>query len=149
MTFDRPKTADASCSRGSEQSELSHFPIKLQLLNPAAPFLKGSDLLLLADCAAAAYPGLHAGLLRGRTVAMGCPKLDDIDELIARLTAIVSEARPRSITVAVMEVPCCSGLVHAAHKALQAAGTNMPLHRVIISRDGKLIRREELKACND
>ncbi len=138
MTFDRNKGA-AQC--GDALSELTHFPIKLQLLNPMAPFLKGSDMLLLSDCSAAAYPNLHRDILKGRTVAMGCPKLDDVEAHIARLTDIFAHADLKSLTVVTMEVPCCGGLMYIAEKAKEASGSNTPIKRIITSRDGQIIQR--------
>lgn len=139
MTFERPACECDGASAGAAASQLSHFPIKLQLLNPAAPFLKGAELLLLADCAAAAYPDLHSRLLRGRAVAMGCPKLDDADAHIQRLADILKHSGLAAITIVQMEVPCCGGLVHITEKALEASGVRLPVKRIIISRDGKLL----------
>lgn len=125
-------------------STLGHFPIKLQLLRPDAPFLKGADLLLLADCAAACYPDLHARLLPGRAVAMGCPKLDDLQAHIERLSEIIRLAKPGSITVVHMEVPCCRGFVYAAQKAIEQAGVEVPLGRLMVGRSGEILEAEGL-----
>jgi ferredoxin len=125
-------------------SSLGHWPVKLQLLGPHAPFLKGSDLILLADCAAAAYPALHQDLFQDRTVAMGCPKLDDLDAHIDRLTEILREASPHSLTVVHMEVPCCSAFVPAARQAIERAGVEIPLEVVIISRTGEILSRQSI-----
>lgn len=122
-----------------QASELTHWPIKLQLLNPAAPFLKDSDLVLLADCCAASMPDLHRRILKGASVAMGCPKLDDIEAHIGRLAEILKTARPRSLTVVHMEVPCCFGFVHAAQAAAQKAGVSIPMRRLKIARTGEII----------
>jgi ferredoxin len=124
-------------AQGSD-SELSHWPIKLKLLPPEAPFLKGADLVLLADCAGAALPDLHPRLLRGRAVAMACPKFDDLDGHINRLAAILEASRPKSLTVVIMEVPCCRGLLFAAEKAIEISGVKVPMKRMVVSRDGKI-----------
>lgn len=129
---------------GEIASELSHWPIKLQLIRPDSPFLKGSDLILLADCGAAAYPDLHRKLLKGRAVCMGCPKFDDIEGHIEKLAAILETARPKSLTVVIMEVPCCRGLVFAAEKAVEAAGSDVPLHLMVVARDGETLVDEKL-----
>lgn len=128
-------------------SGLGHFPVKLQLLGPGAPFLRGADLLLLADCVAAAYPDLHAKLLPGKAVAMGCPKLDDLEAHISRLAEILKGADIKSLTVAHMEVPCCNGFVYAAQEALKRAGLNIPLGRIKISADGRILEEEQPKAA--
>jgi ferredoxin len=124
---------------GEAHSELSHWPIKLKLLPPEAPFLKGADLVLLADCSAAAYPNLHLRLLRGRAIVMACPKFDDLEGQINRLAAILEASHPKSLTVVIMEVPCCRGLLFAAEKAIELSGVNVPLKKMVISRDGKII----------
>jgi len=136
----KPKGAACQGEPAAEQaSELTHWPIKLQLLNPAMPFLKDTDLVLLADCCAASMPDLHRKILRGGSVAMGCPKLDDIEAHIARLADILRTARPKSLTVVHMEVPCCFGFVQAALTAAQRAGASMPMRRVKIARTGEII----------
>jgi NAD-dependent dihydropyrimidine dehydrogenase PreA subunit len=125
-------------------SALGHWPIKLGLLGPGAPFLQGADLLLLADCVAAAYPALHQKLLPGRAVAMGCPKLDDMEAHIDRLAEIIRGAEVESLTVVHMEVPCCFGFVVAGQKAIRISGRDIPLRRVKISRTGELLEETEV-----
>ncbi len=125
-------------------SRLGHWPIKLQLIGPGAPFLKGADLLLLADCAGSSFPGLHQTVLKGRAVAMGCPKLDNLEAHIERLTEIVACADLRSLTVVRMEVPCCRGFVHAAEQAVQRAGAKLPLIEMVISRNGVVMSEEKI-----
>ncbi|HDP25322.1 MAG TPA: 4Fe-4S ferredoxin [Deltaproteobacteria bacterium] len=128
----------------STPSELTHWPVKLQLLSPNANYLKNSDLLLLADCVAVASANLHADFLRGRTVAIGCPKLDNLEAHITRLADILSTARPRSLTVVRMEVPCCSAFVHGALDALHRSGVTVPLSEIVISRHGEVIQQRSL-----
>ena len=124
-------------------SRLSHWPVKLRLLNPAAPYLSGSDLLLLADCAAVACPDLHDRLLAGRTVALACPKFEDVDLAIERLSDIIRAASPASITVAHMEVPCCNGLFVIAERAVAKSGAAVPVARIILARSGQLITKDD------
>lgn len=123
-------------------SMLGHWPIKLQLLRPSMPFLQGAPLVLLADCAAVAFPDLHRKILRGNAIATGCPKLDDLHAHIRRLAEIIKGARPRSITVVHMEVPCCGGLAFAAKQAMLDGGAEIPLRRIIISIRGELLEEE-------
>ena len=124
---------------GKAASSLGHWPIKLRLVNPSMPFLKGSDFVLLADCAATAYPGLHQDILPGKAVVMGCPKFDELDQYIEKLTEILKVAKPASFTVVYMEVPCCLGFVHAAKKAVEQAETGIKLKTMLIARDGKIL----------
>jgi len=123
-------------------SQLGHWPVKLQLLSPAAPFLRGSDMLLLADCCGVASPMLHNRFLKGRTVAIACPKLDDVEKHIGRLAEILAKATPKTLTVVHMEVPCCTGLVHVALEALKRSGVNIPMNKIVISRSGEILAEE-------
>jgi len=138
----------AGSSEGKEadvSSQLGHWPIKLQLLGPDAPFLKGSDLILMADCSAASYPNLHRDFLSGRTIALGCPKLDDLEAHIEKLAQILETAKPKSLTVLYMEVPCCRGFVFAAHKAAGKAGVDLPIRAVMVGRTGEILKEEEIE----
>lgn len=141
-----PSASAADAEAGPQASSLGHWPVKLQLLGPGAPFLMGADLVLLADCFAAAYPDLHARLLPGKAVAMGCPKLDDVQAHIDRLAEILKHSQIKSLTVAHMQVPCCHGFIFAAKKALEKAGVDIPAERIEISPGGEILAREEIKA---
>lgn len=144
MVLDHGKSASEEGPAGTIQSALGHWPIKLQLLGPGAPFLKDSDLILLADCTAASFPDLHRRLLAGRTIAMGCPKLDDLEAHITRLADILEGAHPRSLTVAYMEVPCCYGFVHAAQEAVKRSGVDLAVGRLKIGRKGEILEEEQI-----
>jgi len=114
-------------------STLRHWPVQLNLVPVKAPFFSGADLLLMADCVAVAYPDLHARLLRGRSVVVGCPKFDDARAYVGKLTEILRLNDVRSLTVAYMEVPCCSGLDRIAELALEASGKTIPMRRLVVS----------------
>lgn len=100
-------------------------------------------MLLLADCCAVASPDLHERLLSGRTVAIACPKLDDVGRHVSRLSEILSEATPRALTVVHMEVPCCTGLVHAAIEAMELAHVDIPLRHIVIDRGERSLHRSK------
>lgn len=131
----------AAPAAGPVSSQLGHWPIKLGLLGPQAPFLQGADLLLLADCAAASLPDLHPRLLPGRAIALACPKLDDAKAHINRLAQILAGAKPRSLTVVHMEVPCCKGLEYITQQASQLAGLDIPRGSIVVSRDGRILQQ--------
>jgi hypothetical protein len=107
--------------------------VQLKLVPPAASFLKGADLLLVADCVPFAMADFHARVLRGRPVVVGCPKLDDPRFYADKLAEILRQAQPRSLTVVFMEVPCCSMLVGIAEQARRSAATDTPLKEVCVS----------------
>ncbi len=148
VTMDLKSGESSPASQGTDAdvaSRLGHWPIKLQLLAPHAPFLKDSDLILMADCSAAAYPNLHRDFLPDRAIALGCPKLDDLEAHIEKLADILGAARPRSLTVLYMEVPCCRGFVFAAQKAAEQAGVDLPIKAIMIGRTGEILREEEIE----
>jgi ferredoxin len=144
MELKKNPCCNDTASAGVATSQLGHWPIKLQLLGPQAPFLKNADLVLLADCVAVAYPDLHRKILKGKAVAIGCPKLDDLEAHIERLAEILAGAQPNSLTVVHMEVPCCSGFLYAATEAIERSGVKVPLKKIIISRSGEVLTDEEL-----
>lgn len=135
------EAAAATGTGPAMESTLGHWPIKLGLLGPNAPFLQGANLLLLADCAAASIPNLHAEYISGRAIALACPKLDNMEAHIERLAGILDGARPASLTVVHMEVPCCMGLDFMAKQAMAKAGLEIPLGRIQVSREGKVLER--------
>ena len=120
-------------------SQLTHWPVQLKLVPPAAAWLQGADLLLTADCVPFAFADFHAQFLRGHAVVVGCPKLDDAEYYAEKLATILKAARPPSLTVVHMEVPCCSGLTRVAEAAREAAGVDVPLHDVTVSIEGEVV----------
>jgi Pyruvate/2-oxoacid:ferredoxin oxidoreductase delta subunit len=136
------QAANAPVGQASNTSELSHWPIQIRLVPSNAPFLKGADLLVAADCTPLAYPGFHKDFLKGKVVMVGCPKFDDVEGYIQKFTDVFKEADIRSITVIIMEVPCCSGLPMILKKAMEAAGKEIPLEEVVISTGGEILERK-------
>jgi ferredoxin len=106
----------------SARSQLCHWPVQLTLLPPQGEIWNNADVLIAADCVPFAMPDFHQRLLAGKTVAVGCPKLDDLNAYVEKLTHIFTHNSVRSVTVAHMEVPCCSGIVTAAQKAIELSG---------------------------
>ena len=115
--------------------ELRQWPIQLKLMPVTAPCFKGADLLIAADCTAFACGSFHADYMKGRVTLIGCPKLDGID-YSEKLAAILNGNDIASITVARMEVPCCSGIEAAARKATESIQKNIPLSVVTFSTTG-------------
>jgi hypothetical protein len=116
------------------------------LAPPTAPFLKNADLLISADCTPVAYPTFHRDFLEGKTVMMGCPKFDDAQAYVEKFAQIFSAASIKSVTVVVMEVPCCSGLPLIVKKGMELAGKAIPMERVIVSTRGEILKKEKLVA---
>jgi ferredoxin len=126
-------TADAG---GDHPSELRQWPVQMHLVPPTAPFLNGADLLLAADCAPFAHANFHRDILKGRALLIGCPKLDDGQAYLEKLTAMLRLNTIKSLTVAHMEVPCCSGLIQIAKRAIADSGKEVPLTTIRIGIQG-------------
>jgi ferredoxin len=122
-------------------SALSHWPIQIKLIPPHAPFLKGADLLVAADCTAVAYPDFHNSLLPGKAVLIGCPKFDDVDEYVQKFVDIFKQAGVKSVTVVDMEVPCCSKLPALVRHAMALAGKEIAFNEIVIGVRGQVVDR--------
>jgi ferredoxin len=118
-------------------SALTHWPVQIRLVPPSAPFLRGAHLLIAADCTPLAYPRFHDDLLRGKTVLLGCPKFDNAEEYVKKFAAIFETAAIKSITIVVMEVPCCQGLPVIVRKGMALAVKEIPIEIVVISTRGE------------
>ena len=122
----------------SRPSQLRQWPILLHLVPPQAPFLQQCDLLLAADCTSFAYADFHDRLLKGKTLLVGCPKFDNAQAYVEKLTAILQQNEIKSLTVARMEVPCCSGMTQIAQMAVQSSGKAVEIKEVIIGLQGDI-----------
>ena len=122
-------------------SRLGQWPVQLHLVSPGAPYLRGADLLVAADCVPFAYARFHEELLDGRRVLVGCPKLDDLAAYAQKLAEIFRRAEPRSVTVARMEVPCCGGIAQAARQALTVSGSKATFEVVTVGVAGAIVDR--------
>lgn len=129
----------AGCAADSAESALGHWPVQIRLVPPTAPFLKNANLLVLADCAAVALPALHREWLPGRVVLMGCPKFDDREAYVEKFADIFRTAGIRSVTIVVMEVPCCAGMPDIVTRGMAAAGMDVPQRQVVVGRGGAVI----------
>lgn len=126
-------------------SQLGHWPVQLKLVSPQAPYFKNADLLLAADCVPFAMGDFHNRLLSGRSVAVGCPKLDDAQLYIEKLAEIIKVGLPNSLTVSHMEVPCCSGLANIAKEAITRSGVILSFEDITIDLQGNIIKTETIK----
>jgi hypothetical protein len=128
-------------------SELTHWPVQLMLVPPHAPFLQGADLLICADCVPFAYPDFHRNFLAGKVVLVGCPKLDNLQLYAEKFKQIYAQAKPASVTVLKMEVPCCNGIAQAAVWARNEAASEIPLTVVTISIRGEKLAEQPLRTA--
>jgi len=127
------------------KSALSQWPIQITLIPPQAPFLEEADLLVAADCAPFVFPNFQRDFIQGRVVLVGCPKLDDGGSYIAKFTEIFKIRNIKSVTVPIIEVPCCSGLPMILKKAMEDAGKSVPTEVVVLSVKGEVLGRQPLQ----
>lgn len=128
---------------GEVPSELTQWPVQMHLINPAASSFAGADLLVAADCAAFSYGNFHNDYIKGRKLVIACPKLDQGKDIyIQKLTRLIDEARVNTITVVIMEVPCCGGLSQMIQTATQMASRKVPVKEVVISVRGEVLAEE-------
>ncbi|UCD08504.1 MAG: 4Fe-4S binding protein [Dehalococcoidales bacterium] len=120
-------------------SQLGHWPVQLTLVPPNAPFFQDANLVIASDCVPFAYPGFHHDFLKDRALVVACPKLDDFQAHLAKLTSILKQSSIKSLKVIHMEVPCCSGLVHMAKQAIQQSGKDIPMEEVTIGIKGEIL----------
>jgi NAD-dependent dihydropyrimidine dehydrogenase PreA subunit len=140
-----PQKKPVSAGNAAEmESALQHWPVQIMLVPPTAPFLKGADLLVLADCVPVAFPTLHRDFLNGKAVMMGCPKFDNTQAYIEKFAQICKLSGIRSITSVVMEVPCCSALPIIVKKGMELAKAPIPMEEVVISVRGKILERRQV-----
>ncbi len=120
-------------------SALSHWPVQIRLIPPAAPFLENCDLLIAADCCAVSYAGLQQDFIQGRVVMMGCPKFDDQQMYVDRFTELFKTRKLNSVTIMIMEVPCCSSMLQIVKKAYDDAGASVAIRQVVVSTQGQIL----------
>jgi ferredoxin len=135
-----------SVSSSDSPSALSHWPVQIRLVPPTAPFLKGADLLVAADCTPIAYPNFHRDFLTGKVVMMGCPKFDEADAYVEKFTEIFKVSGVKSVSVVTMEVPCCQGLPMIVRKGLELSKKKIPLEQIILSTRGEVLKTQKLMA---
>ena len=138
----RPAFGASSAARISETeqpSELHQFPVQLHLLNPQAPYFKGANVLLAADCTAFAVGNFHNKFLKGKILAIACPKLDsNIDHYLEKIESMIDDAEIDMLTVMIMEVPCCNGLVGIAKTARDRAKRHIPIKVIVVTVQGEV-----------
>ncbi len=122
---------------GRLQSELRQWPTQLHLVPPTAPYLQDAHLLIAADCAPFAYAEFHRDFIKDRVLVNACPKLDDTSPYVDKLAAMIANNNIQSVTVTIMEVPCCRGLAMFAQQAIEKSGQEVPLEVAIIGVDGQ------------
>jgi hypothetical protein len=141
MAFEKSDTPEGAV--GNVSSQLRQWPIQLHLVSPAAPYFQGADVVLAADCVPFAMGDFHNTYLKGKALAIACPKLDGEQEVyVEKIRGLYEDAKINSLTVTIMQVPCCRGLLGLAMQALKASSRKVPVKSVIVSLQGEVLQEE-------
>lgn len=126
---------------GTRETELINWPIQLHLISPFAEYFQGADVLLAADCVAFSYGEFHRDFLKGKSLLIACPKLDSNKEIyLQKLITLINQSLIKSLSVVIMQVPCCGGLYRLATQAINESERKIPLKLIVISIDGKILQ---------
>ncbi|MGD2271881.1 MAG: hypothetical protein PVI06_15875 [Desulfobacterales bacterium] len=143
MNFENQKDDDGQQTVGKIQSQLTQWPIQLHLISPTAPYYRNADVLLTADCVAYALGDFHRDYLKDKSIAIACPKLDSGQEIyLEKIKAWFDDAHINTLTVLIMQVPCCMGLLNLAQQAARAAGRRVPVKYVVVGVQGDILQEE-------
>ncbi|MFX0060062.1 MAG: ATP-binding protein [Candidatus Hodarchaeota archaeon] len=141
MVFSEPETQTEIV--GKVPSALRQWPVQMHLINPIAPYYHGADVLLSADCVGFSYGDFHRDFLKEKSIAIACPKLDQGKEIyIEKIKTLIDDAKINTLTVATMEVPCCSGLLALAQEGARRANRKVPIKYVVVSIQGNILKEE-------
>lgn len=145
LSFEDPQAAEAE-GEPRVSSQLRQWPIQLHLISPAAPYYRGADVLLVADCIPFAMGNFHQDFLKGKALAIACPKLDEGQEAyVEKIRGLFEEAQIQSLSVLIMEVPCCRGLAQLALQAWERSGRKVPIRSVVVGLRGDVLLEDWLR----
>jgi NAD-dependent dihydropyrimidine dehydrogenase PreA subunit len=143
MVIEKPGSIDVNSATTDQLSQLRQWPVQMHLINPNASYFQGSDLLIAADCVAFSMGNFHSRFLKGKSLAIACPKLDHGTEIyVEKLTALIDNSKVNTITVMMMEVPCCGGLLQMVRTALTNAKRKVPVKKLIVGINGEVLQEE-------
>ena len=143
MIIEKPSVQNNGNLPADQPSELRQWPVQMHLINPNAPYFRGADLLLSADCVAFSLGGFHSDHLKGKSLAIACPKLDQgTDSYVEKLTSLIEIAKVNTITVMMMEVPCCGGLLQMVRTAQANASRKVPVKKIIVGINGEILKED-------
>jgi NAD-dependent dihydropyrimidine dehydrogenase PreA subunit len=143
MVIEKPDNYADNAQAADQPSELRQWPVQMHLVNPNAPYFRNADLLLAADCVAFSMGDFHRNHLKGKSLAIACPKLDQgTDTYVAKLTAMIENARINTVTVMMMEVPCCGGLLQMVRAAQANSSRKIPVKKMIVGINGDVLKEE-------
>jgi hypothetical protein len=143
MNFKKAAEMNTGPAVGKIKSQLTQWPIQMHLINPAAPYYQGADVLLTADCVAYALGDFHRDYLKDKSIAIACPKLDQgQDVYLEKIRAWIDDAKINTLTVLIMQVPCCMGLMNLARQAADGSKRKVPIKYVVVGVQGEILQEE-------
>ncbi len=145
VSFEKPafKIAPEAAGGAPVQSELQQWPVQMHLINPSAGYFQGADLLIAADCAAFSHGDFHRTFIKDKKLVIACPKLDQGKEIyVEKIRRLIDDSKVNTITVVIMEVPCCGGLSQLVQMAIQQASRKVPVKEVVIGIKGDVLMEE-------
>lgn len=143
LEFNKENERDEGAAAGRIESQLRQWPIQMHLISPTAPYYQGADVLLTADCVGYALGDFHREYLKGKSMAIACPKLDEGQDMyLEKIKAWFEEAKINTLTVLIMQVPCCMGLLNLAQQAVQASSRKVPVKFVVVGVEGEILQEE-------
>jgi hypothetical protein len=147
MSFQNSNENYTAPTAGKIKSQLAQWPIQLHLINPDAPYYQRADVLLTADCVAYALGDFHRDYLQGKSIAIACPKLDAGQDIyLEKIKSWIDDAKINTLTVLIMQVPCCGGLLNLARQAADTAKRKIPIKYVVVGIQGEILQEEWLAA---
>jgi hypothetical protein len=149
MDFRNNNSNDSTVSNEDQPSTLNQWPVQMHLVNPGASYFQNSDVLLAADCVAFSLGNFHSKYLKGKSLAIACPKLDsNMEVYVDKLTAMIDESNINTLTVMIMEVPCCGGLLKIAQMAMNKAERKIPLKLMVVGVRGDITNEQWIMSNN-
>jgi len=143
MSFKRNETNTTEVNTVSIKSELTQWPVQMHLINPMASYFHDADVIIAADCVAYALGNFHNKYLKGRSLAIACPKLDNGQEIyVDKIRSLIDDAGVNTISVMIMQVPCCSGLVKMVKSAVSRAQRKVPVKNTVVGIQGNILKEE-------
>ncbi len=144
QTMDFSEKDEQAEETGARQSQLKQWPIQMHLVSPKAPYFQEKDVLLAADCVPFALADFHKDYLKGKSLAIACPKLDQQQEIYTeKIKDLIDESKINTLTVMIMQVPCCMGLTQLAKAGADQATRKIPIKQVVVSVEGGQILSED------
>ena len=143
VAFENRGEQSVDIKQGDVPSQLTHWPVQMHLINPSASYFKETDFLLAADCTAFSLGNFHTRFLKGKTLGIACPKLDTHMEVyLEKIQALIDQAEINTLTVMVMEVPCCGGLLKIVKSATDRASRKVPVKYIMVGTQGEILKEE-------